>query len=222
MKGFKAFDKGMTCRGKTYKENEVFTEDGKPELCNNGIHFCEMPLDVFNYYPDILNNEYAEVEAIGETDIDEDKAVTNILKIKGKISLTGLFKTHFDIVFSKIKASKDTTNTSGDEAHANTSGHYAHANTSGDRAHANTSGYRAYANTSGDEAHANTSGHYAHANTSGYRAHANTSGYRAHANTSGDRAHANTSGYRAYANTSGDEAHANTSGHYAHANTSGS
>ena len=221
IKGFKGYDKDLTCRGKEYKENTEFTEDLSPKACSIGMHFCKMPLDVFNYYPPKPGTEYTEVESTGDSVEHEDKISTNKLFVKARISISKLFKSHFEIVFSKVKSSKETTNTSGYKAHANTSGNYAHANTSGNYAHANTSGNYAHANTSGNYAHANTSGYYAHANTSGNYAHANTSGNYAHANTSGNYAHANTSGYKAHANTSGNYAHANTSGNYAHANTSG-
>ena len=203
-KGFKGFKKGLKCRDKQYAENADFEEDVKPVACSIGMHFCENPLDVFNYYPPSGQNEYAEVESIGDSVKKEDKTVTNKLSIKSKISIAGLFKMHFASIFKGIEASPSTINTSGYEAHANTSGKGAHANTSGDEAHANTSGYKA---------HANTSGGHAHANTSGDEAHANTSGYEAHANTSGDYAHANTSGDYAYANTSGDEAVASATGY---------
>ena len=33
MKGYKAFEKGMTCRGKQYEENKLYVEEGKPEIC---------------------------------------------------------------------------------------------------------------------------------------------------------------------------------------------
>ena len=197
IKGFKGYDKDLTCRGKEYKENTEFTEDLSPKACSIGMHFCKMPLDVFNYYPPKPGTEYTEVESTGDSVEHEDKISTNKLFVKARISISKLFKSHFEIVFSKVKSSKETTNTSGN---------YAHANTSGEEAHANTSGNYAHANTSGNYAHANTSGNYAHANTSGNYAHANTSGYKAHANTSGEEAHANTSGYKAHANTSGEEA----------------
>ena len=44
MKGYKAFDKGLICRGKQYAENTVFEED-KAEICKSGMHFCKNPLD---------------------------------------------------------------------------------------------------------------------------------------------------------------------------------
>ena len=45
MEGYKAFDKGLICRGKQYKENTVFEED-KAIPCESGMHFCDYPLDV--------------------------------------------------------------------------------------------------------------------------------------------------------------------------------
>ena len=55
MKGFKAFGKGLVCRGKQYKENTVF-EESKAVICWSGMHFCETPLDVLDYYPLVDDN----------------------------------------------------------------------------------------------------------------------------------------------------------------------
>ena len=148
IKGYKAFDSGMTCKGKKYSENTLFEEDVIPIPCKKGMHFCPHPIDVLHYYSH-HNTEYAEVISVGDYILDGDKITTNKLKIKGKIKFTELIKAHFEILKEKIKNSiyevkdsKTTINTSGDYAHANTSGYYANAN---------TSGYYANANTSGDE-----------------------------------------------------------------------
>ena len=216
---YKGFNKDWKCRDFQYKVGKEYKIDSDIEMCKNGFHCCENPIDVFNYYNDI-DGKYAEVEILGNHIKENDKTVTANLKINKELSFWDIFKLNMKIVVDLCIKSTHA-NTSGYGAHANTSGDYAHANTSGDYAHANTSGYKAHANTSGNDAHANTSGYGAHANTSGYKAHANTSGDYAHANTSGNYAHANTSGYRAHANTSGNYAHANTSGDESHANTSG-
>ena len=44
MKGYKAFNKGLVCRGKRYAENTVFEEEDA-EICRSGMHFCKNPLD---------------------------------------------------------------------------------------------------------------------------------------------------------------------------------
>lgn len=76
MKGYKAFQKGLVCRGKQYAENTVFEEE-KAEICNSGMHFCQNPLDVLEYYPLVNENgdisEFAEVEALDECKTDDNK-----------------------------------------------------------------------------------------------------------------------------------------------------
>ncbi len=85
MKGYKAFEKGLVCRGKQYAENTVFEEE-KAEICNSGMHFCEKPLDVMKYYPLVDANgnmsEFAEVEALDECKTnDNEKYCTKKLRI---------------------------------------------------------------------------------------------------------------------------------------------
>jgi hypothetical protein len=176
MKGYKGFDKDFKCRDMQYAENQMFEEEVEPSLCNRGLHFCAMPLDVFDFYPPDGKNIFANVESKDRMVSDDKKSVTNKLQVNAKLNISGMFKAHFSLVCEKIRTSSNTQNTSGDNAHANTSGWKSHANTSGDNAHANTSGWKSHANTSGDNAHANTSGDNAHANTSGWKSHANTSG----------------------------------------------
>lgn len=76
MKGYKAFKKGLVCKGKQYAENTIFEEENA-EVCECGMHFCENPLDVLDYYPLIDDNgeltEYAEVEALDEVLTDDNK-----------------------------------------------------------------------------------------------------------------------------------------------------
>ena len=45
MKGYKAFEKGMICRGKQYAENTVFEEDAA-EICKRGMHFCKYDISM--------------------------------------------------------------------------------------------------------------------------------------------------------------------------------
>ena len=60
MKAYKGFNKDMTCRGFQFKEGETYIED-KAELCRNGFHACERPLDIFAYYSP-AESVYHEVE----------------------------------------------------------------------------------------------------------------------------------------------------------------
>ncbi len=56
VKGYKAFNKGLICKDKQYKENTTYEEDGK-SICKAGtMHFCENPFDVLDHYPLIDGN----------------------------------------------------------------------------------------------------------------------------------------------------------------------
>ena len=107
MKGYKAFEKGLICRGKQYAENTVFEEE-KAKICECGMHFCKNPLDVLDYYPLIDDNgdltEFTEVEALDEafTD-DEKKYCTKKLKIGAKLSLAEFIRSSFDVTYRQIK-----------------------------------------------------------------------------------------------------------------------
>ena len=137
MKGYKAFEKGMICRGKQYRENTVFEEDAA-EICKRGMHFCKFPLDVLEYYPlvDEKGNVsvFAEVEALGEAKTDDgEKYCTERLKIGNEITFAEL-----------VQASIDEGNMEkGYGAQIGSSGYGAQIGSSGDGAQIGSSGNRA-------------------------------------------------------------------------------
>lgn len=111
MKGYKAFEKGMICKGKQYAENMVFEED-TAEICKSGMHFCANPLDVLNYYPLIDDNgdlsEFAEVEALDEPITDDgEKYCTKKLKVCAKLSLAGFIKSSFEFIKESCKTNNE-------------------------------------------------------------------------------------------------------------------
>lgn len=131
MKGYKAFEKGLVCKGKQYAENTIFEEENA-EVCESGMHFCENPLDVLDYYPLIDNNgeltEFAEVEALDEVLTDDNKKYcTKKLKIGAKLDLPAFVKASIDFQFEKTpveKTIKEYKNTSGNYAKCVSSGNY--------------------------------------------------------------------------------------------------
>ena len=50
MKGYKAFESDLTCRGCQFTIDETHTFDGTPILCKQGFHFCTTLEDVVKYY----------------------------------------------------------------------------------------------------------------------------------------------------------------------------
>ena len=177
VKGYKAFNKGMICRGKQYKENATYEENGN-EICEAGVmHFCENPFDVLNYYPLVDENggisDFADVEAIGDIYKREDKIATNKLHIGAKLGLKGFIKACVDFTIEKVRveSGKDNeTDSSGDSAKIGSSGYSAKIGSSGDSAKIGSSGDFAQIGSSGDFAQIGSSGDFAKIGSSGYSA----------------------------------------------------
>ena len=184
MKGYKGFSKGLVCRGKQYAENTVFEEE-KAVICHSGMHFCENPLDVLDYYP-LLDgngqpNEFAEVEALAEVDTDDKKKYTTTkLRIGAKLTFAGLVKASVDFMMQTCKKvyKKNSAKmaSSGHSAQMASSGHYAKMASSGDYAQMASSGDYAKMASSGDYAKMASSGHSAKMASSGHSAQMASSG----------------------------------------------
>ena len=136
MKGYKAFEKGLICRGKQYAENTVFEED-EAEICKSGMHFCKNPLDVLYYYPLVDNDgkmsEFAEVEALDEVKTDDNKKFcTKKLKVGAKLSFAKFIEASVKFDFEKMEEVGETDlTTSKDSAQIGSSGDYAKINSEG-------------------------------------------------------------------------------------------
>ena len=118
MFGYKGFDKNLKCRGFQYEIGKTFEEDAEPKYCERGLHFCELPLDVLNYYDysPIDGSRFAKVEALGTIDKREDKVATNKLKVDSELTFWDLFKLQFKLVFEKVETSTTKVLTSGYKA----------------------------------------------------------------------------------------------------------
>ena len=122
MKGYKAFKKGLVCKGKQYAENAVF-EEPEAIVCRKGMHYCHEPLAVLDYYDLVDSNgdllEFAEVDPLEEELTDDGtKFCTRKLKIGGKISLAGLIKAQSEYVkeIADSRQGDRATLAGGDEA----------------------------------------------------------------------------------------------------------
>ena len=197
MKGYKAFEKGMICRGKQYAENTVFEEESA-EICKSGMHFCKNPLDVLGYYPLVDENgnmsEFAEVEALDDAKTDDDqKYCTKKLKIGAKISFSALVQASLDCEFEKTTQSKtkkhdkdnEKISSCGDKAQIGSSGYSARIGSSGDSAQIGSSGDSAQIGSSGDSAQIGSSGYSAQIGSSGRFAQIGSSGYSAQIKSTG-------------------------------------
>jgi len=106
IKGFKAMNSNMTCRGFKFKVGKTYESDNLT-MCSNGFHFCENALDVYNYYEKSSDTVVCEVEALGEVLKEGDKSVTNKIKIIRQL-------TDKDLVDLWIKRTNSGYRNSGD------------------------------------------------------------------------------------------------------------
>ena len=162
----------MICEGKQYRENTVF-EEPEAKICEKGMHFCENPFDVLDYYnlvrPDGSFNNFAEVEALDETRTDDfKKFCTKKLKIGVRLSFSGFVKACVDFVLEKTIREMPYANvSSGNYAQIGSSGNYAQIGSSGDSAKIGSSGNYAKIGSSGNSAQIGSSGDYAKINCTG-------------------------------------------------------
>lgn len=86
MKGYKAFNKDMTCRDMQYEVGKEYKFDGELIPCNQGYHFCKDLASCYQYYPMSEDTIICKVKALGEIATDDDIIyVTNHIKIISKI-----------------------------------------------------------------------------------------------------------------------------------------
>ena len=170
MKGYKGFSKGLVCRGNQYAENTVFEEDDA-KICESGMHFCENPFDVLDYYGFVDDNgelnEYAEVESLDDAQTDDQKIFcTKKLKVGEKLGIAGLVNAFVDFTLDKIKKDSTATNTNncstatntGDKSVATNTGGYSAAMNTGDFSAAMSTGIKSAAMNTGKDGFAISTG----------------------------------------------------------------
>ena len=217
MKGYKGFEPGLICRGKQYAENTVFEEE-EAEIYSYGMHFCENPFDVLDYYGFTNDNgdfnEFAEVEALDEVKTDDNrKFCTKKLKIGAKLSISKFINACVDFAIEKTSTCiADNKISSGNFAQIGSSGYSAQIGSSGYSAQIGSSGDFARIGSSGDSAKIGSSGDFAQIGSSGDFAQIGSSGNSARIGSSGNSAQIGSSGYSARIGSSGDFAQIGSSG----------
>ena len=170
---YKGFNKDWKCLDFQYAVGNTYEHKGSVAACKQGFHACEIPLDVWNYYPP-NSSVFAVVEADGKIDRKADgdsKLAAGKITVKAELKLLDLIK--LQVTWTRDRA-KDAT--SGYSAHSATSGYHANSATSGNYANSATSGDSAHSATSGDSANSATSGYHANSEAKGDKAIAANAG----------------------------------------------
>lgn len=129
IKGYKAYEKGLVCKGFQFKEGETYeTEEAK--VCEKGFHLCVNPLDCLNYY-NLWDSEFTTAEALGKIDThkEDTKIATTKIKIGAKLSFKQFVEASINFLSDITKNKKQY---SSDSAQIGSSGGFAQIGSSGD------------------------------------------------------------------------------------------
>ena len=212
MKVYKGTDENMVCHGKQYVLGEMVTEE-KAKLCECGLHACEMPLDVLNYYPP-NRSRYFEAEADDVTDerhSSDSKIVAKKMTLKAEIGIPGLVKAQVEYVKKQI-GFDDAIKRADAEKENHATGDQGAASATGDQGAASATGYQGAASATGDQGAASATGYRGAASATGYQGAASATGYQGAASATGDQGAASATGYQGAASATGDQGAASATG----------
>ena len=198
--GVKGFDKDLKCRGFQFEVGKEYEHKGEVRVCRSGFHFCENPMDVFEYYPP-GESRYCVVEGDGKIDKDSDdsKVVCSKIRIGAEIGITELVSAGVKFILQKVdwKNAKEfntddrsvATNTCDLSAATNTgywsaatnTGYGSAAMNTGDLSAATNTGYRSVATNTGDRSVATNTGFGSVASVEGKESVAMAIGYKSKA-----------------------------------------
>ena len=222
--GYKAFKKGLICKGKQYKENTVYKENGN-EACQAGVmHYCENPFNVLNFYPLVDENdeitEFAEVEPLGKVYRCGIKSATNKLRIGTKLELDGFIDAcinfalkHTDVHESEKKFSQGSDKIIIED--------FSYINSNKNNEHIAGNGYEARITSSGDNAHIDSNGNNTQIASNGDNVQIDSNGYSAQISINGNDARITSNGDSTYISSVGCESQIASSGNCARITSNG-
>ena len=187
MKVYKATDKDMKCRGFQYELGKTAEVDGDIELCKNGLHACEMPLDVLGYYAPGDGSRYfeAELEDVSDEKGNDTERFGKKLTLSAEIGIPGLVKAQVEYVKAQCgfdnaikKANNEKKNhatgvsgaasATGERGAASATGWSGAASATGWSGAASATGWSGAASATGVSGAASATGKYCVAMTTGF------------------------------------------------------
>ena len=223
MKVYKATDKDMKCRDFQYELGKTAEVDGDIKLCKNGIHACEMPLDVLGYYAPGDGSRYFEAELEDVSDemhIDDTKRVGKKLTLSAEIGIPGLVKAQVEYV----KAQCDFDNAikkANSEKKNHATGDRGAASATGESGAASATGESGAASATGESGAASATGWRGAASATGERGAASATGWRGAASATGESGAASATGWSGAASATGESGAASATGKSCVAMTTG-
>ena len=212
MKVYMGTDKNMRCKGLQYEIGKAVTVDGDVKLCERGLHACEMPLDVLNYYPPATSRYFeAELDSVTDEKLDDTKRVGNRLELKAELSIASLLKAQIE--YEKERSiPKDTYHATGYRGAASATGAQCAAFATGTGGAASATGDQGAASATGIHGAASVTGDQSAASATGFRGAASATGTRGVASATGTQGAASATGARGAASATGTRGAASATG----------
>ena len=150
MKCYKGFDKDLRCKDFQYEIGKEY-ETERAEICEEGFHACEFPLDVLWYY-NPADSRFCEVELdANEQTRDDSKRVGKKIKIGAEIGLSGLVKAGVKFILEKADFENAKATNTGNRSAATNTGYSSAATNTGNRSAATNTGDCSAATVEGKE-----------------------------------------------------------------------
>ena len=158
IKGYKGFNKDMTCREFQYEEGKEYETD-KAEVCEKGFHACEYPLDCFSYYSP-SESVYHEVEQSGEISSkkgEDTEIASTKIKIGAKLSIAGIVQAAIEYTSSRAKKESDSDSRKGASS------------ATGNCGASSATGYKGASSATGDYGASSATGNCGASSATGYK-----------------------------------------------------
>ncbi len=219
--GFKGFDKDFKCRGYQFEPGHTFEEEQNPEICRHGFHFCEHPLNCFEYYPP-YGSRYCAVstDCVSQQTHNDTKRVTKKISIGAEITIAGLVKAAVEYVWNRATI-EDGAHATGDQGAASATGDQGAASATGYLGAASATGDQGAASATGDQGAASATGDQGAASATGDQGAASATGYKGAASATGDQGAASATGYKGAASATGYQGAASATGYLGAASATG-
>ena len=223
MKVYKGTDKDMKCRGFQYELGKTAEVAGDIELCEKGLHACEMPLDVLGYYAPGDGSRYFEAELEDVSDEkpgDDTKRVGKKLTLSAEIGIPGLVKAQVEYIKAQSNFD-DAIKKANAENKNHATGTSGAASATGESGAASATGWRGAASATGTSGAASATGESGAASATGWRGAASATGTSGAASATGESGAASATGWRGAASATGTSGAASATGESGAASATG-
>ena len=193
IKGYKGFNKDMTCREFQYEEGKEYETD-KAEVCEKGFHACEYPLDCFSYYSP-SESVYHEVEQSGEISSkkgEDTEIASTKIKIGAKLSIAGIVQAAIEYTSSRAKKESDSDSRKGASSAtgycgaSSATGDYGASSATGNCGASSATGDYGASSATGDYGASSATGYYGASSATGYCGASSATGYKGASSATGD------------------------------------